>query len=230
MISLSFFTHAKTYTVGVEAVNHFPHYDFTGAEPRGYLVDVINKFAKHQNIKIRFKIMSIDDLWHAYLNDKVDFRLPDNLLWQRDMKKDRDITYSVPIAYFTDGIISLSHNADKSLTKLGTIEGFTPWGYQDQIESGKIRLINENNLKNLINSLYAERFDGVYYNVEAFIKLIQEAGHSVDSVVFRKDLVKTRSIYMLSSIHHGKLIKELNQFLHSNKAWIRERKTYYNLK
>ena len=229
-VFLSAHGQAKTYTVGVEAVNHFPHYDFNGEKPRGYLVEVINKFAESQNFDIDFKIMTVDDLWSAYINEEVDFRLPDNLLWQRDIKKELSITYSAPIAYFTDGVVSLYENKDKPLTKLGTIRGFTPWGYQGDIESGELELVTEESLKDLMAGLYSGRFDGVYYNVEAFTKLVQEAGHPATSVAFRRNLVKTRSIYMLSSIHHGKLVKELNQFLRTNKTWVRERKAHYGLK
>ena len=232
MLTVFFSVHgqAKTYTIGVEAVNHFPHYDFNSGEPRGYLVEVINKFAEAQDFKIDFKVMAVNDLWRAYANEEVDFRLPDNLLWQRDIKKELSITYSAPIAYFTDGVVSLYTNKDKPITRLGTIKGFTAWGYQGDIESGDIELVSENNLQNLIEGLYAGRFDGVYYNVEAFTKLIQEAGYPAKSVVFRRNLVKTRSLYMLSSIHHGKMVKELNQFLRTNKTWVRERKAHYGLK
>ncbi len=229
-VSVGFQVQAKTYTVGVEAVNHFPHYDFNGEKPRGYLVEVINKFAKDQDFDIDFRIMSVEDLWAAYINEEVDFRLPDNLLWQRDIKKESSITYSAPIAYFTDGVVSLYANKNKPLSKLGTIKGFTAWGYQGDIEAGEIELVAEDTLESLIEGLYAGRFDGVYYNVEAFIKLVQEAGHPATSVTFRRNLVKTRSLYMLSSIHHGGLVKELNQFLRTNKTWVRERKAHYGLK
>ncbi len=222
--------HSKTYTVGVESANLFPHYDFSNGEPRGYLVEVINKFAKAQDFKIDFKVMEVNELWRAYTNGELDFRLPDNLLWQRDIKADLSITYSAPIAYFTDGVVSLFANKDKPITRLGTINGFTAWGYQGDIESGEIELVTVNSLQSLIAGLYSGRFDGAYYNVEAFTRLVEEAGYPPTTVAFRRNLVKTRSLYMLSSIQHGKLVKELNQFLRTNKTWVRERKAHYGLK
>ncbi len=230
MLGVSTSAQAKTYSVGVEAVNLYPYYDFSSDKPRGYLVDLIRKFSNEQKFKIKFEAMPVDKLWAAYINQEVDFRLPDNLLWQRDMKSEVSITYSVPLVYFKDGIISLPAYKDKPITKLGVIKGFTPWGWESEIDSGRIKKIEANNLSSLIEGLYERRFNGVYYNVGAFLKLTEEAGHAPGSAVFRDNLHKTRSLYMFSSIKHGKLVKAFNQFLRSNSAWVQRRKDHYGLK
>jgi len=227
---LASFSYGKTYTIGVESVNHYPHYDFTQNEPRGYLVDLIQEFARDQNIQIQFKIMSVEDLWVAYLKKEVDFRLPDNLLWQRDVKQDARLTYSAPLAHFTDGVLSLAKNDGKPVNSLGIIKGFTAWDYKDQIDSGLIGLHTELSVKALLDGLLAGKYDGIYYNVEAFMSLLKEHGVDESQIVFRKDLRKTRSLYMLSSIDHGPTVLALNQFLRTHKEWVKERKAHYALK
>lgn len=227
---LASFSYGQTYTVGVESVNHYPHYDFTQNEPRGYLVDLMREFARDQNMQIRFKVMPVEELWAAYIKKEVDFRLPDNLLWQRDVKRDAQLTYSAPLVHFTDGVLSLAKNDNKPVNSLGTIKGFTAWDFKDQIDRGLIRLDTELTAKALLDGLIAGKYDGVYYNVEAFKSLLKESGLEEGQIVFRKDLKKTRSLYMLSSIDYGPKVLALNQFLRANKQWVRERKAFYDLK
>ena len=106
-------------------------------------------------------------------------------------------------------------------------------GYSERqifrMESGEIKLVEESGTRGLIEGLFSGRTDGVYYNVEAFIKQVQGAGYAKDSVVFRRELKTSHSLYMMSSIHHGDKIYALNQFLRDNRHWVRERKQYYGI-
>ncbi len=222
-------TQAKTYVVGVEDVNLYPFYDFNKTKPRGYLVEIIEAFAKSEGMDIEFRAMPPKELWVAYLNQDVDFRMPDNLLWKRSRKVDLKVTYSAPLVYFNSGVISLKKNANKIIRKLGTIKGFTAWSYKDQVDSGMVKLVEESGTQGLIKSLFSQRTDGVYYNVEAFTKQVQDAGYEKESVIFRRELLRSRSLYMLSSINYGDKVYAFNQFLRDNRSWVRERKRFYGI-
>lgn len=220
---------AKSYVVGVENVNLYPFFNFTDNQPKGYLVDLLNQFGKENDITFEFRVMKPNELWVAYLNQDVDFRMPDNLLWKRSRKSEFKLTYSAPLAYFNSGVMTLAKNKDKPVTRLGTIEGFTAWSYKEKIESGEIKLVEERGTRGLIEGLFNGRTDGVYYNVEAFIRQVQGAGYNKDRVVFRQDLIKSHSLYMISSINYGNTVLGINKFLRENRKWVRERKEYYGI-
>ncbi len=233
-ISLIFFNlstvQAKSFVFGVEDVNLYPFYDFTSSKPRGYLVEMIEKFAAEQGMEVEFRVLPPRELWKAYLNHEVDFRMPDNLLWKRSKKVEHRLTYSAPLVYFNSGVVSLTKNKNLPISRLGTIQGFTAWSYKEKIESGEIQLVEESGTGGLIEGLFNGRTDGVYYNVEAYIRQVQDAGYPVDSVVFRRELIKSHSLYMMSSINHGDKVLALNQFLRDNRKWVRDRKNFYGIK
>ncbi len=220
---------AKTYVVGVENVNLYPFYDFNRIRPRGYLVELIEAFAKSENMDIEFRVMPPKELWIAYLNQDVDFRMPDNLLWKRSKKVDLEVTYSAPLVYFNSGVISLKENANKAIRTLGTIKGFTAWSYKDQVEAGMVKLVEASGTPELIDGLLNGKLDGVYYNVEAFFKQVQNAIQQEGRVIFRRELPKSHSLYMLSSINYGEKVYALNEFLRDNRQWVRERKKFYGI-
>lgn len=219
----------ETYIIGVENVNLYPFYDFTSKPYRGYLVEMLQKFAESEGMKIEFKVLEPKDLWVAYLGNDVDFRMPDNLLWKRSRKQDVQVTYSAPISYFNSGVVSLSKDKDSPFTRMGTIKGFTAWSYKDMIESGALKLVEETGTDGLIEGLFSGRTNGVYYNVESFMALVDKAGYPSDSIVFRRELITSRSLYMMSSILHPEKIYALNQFLRDNYRWARDRKMYYGI-
>ena len=220
---------AKTFIVGVENVNLYPFYDFNKVKPRGYLVELIQKFAEHEGFDIEFRVMPPKELWIAYLNSDVDFRMPDNITWKRSRKMDYNLTYSAPLVYFNSGVISLSENKNRPISKLGTIKGFTAWSYKDQVDSGLVTLVEETGTENMIRGLFSGRTDGVYYNVEAFIQQVQDSGYEKERVIFRRELLKSHSLYMLSSINYGEKVYAFNQFLRDNRDWVRERKRFYGI-
>lgn len=37
---------AKTYMIGVEQLDYYPHYDFKSAQPKGYFFDLIQLYSQ----------------------------------------------------------------------------------------------------------------------------------------------------------------------------------------
>lgn len=126
---LSSVAHAqKTFIVGVEDHNYYPQYwyDSKKQEYSGYAREVLDLFAKQHNYQLIYKPYPVNRLFTSFINEKVDFKFPDNSYWKSDVKKEsgKHIIYSQPVTEYIDGVVVLPENKGKGLEhlkKMGTV-------------------------------------------------------------------------------------------------------------
>lgn len=225
--------HAKTFTVGVENLKYYPHYDNQDGSYVGFARDLLDAFADRQGYTFSYKMRPVKRLYAEFLNKKaLDFKYPDNSYWQGDMKKGKKVLYSTSVVSYIDGLMvapSDKGNGISNIKKIGTVRGFTPWTYLDMINQGKVKVIENNSFIGLIKQTLKGRVDGAYLNVSVAKYQLDEVMKKKGALVFDESLPHTRSSYYFSTIKHPKIIKEFNAFIKDDKTLVNKIKRKYKL-
>ena len=232
-LSVISYANDNTYTIGVQDYeNYLPYSQYKNHVYDGLGRAILDLFAKNKGyvfIYEAYPLKRVDDL---YLAGKLDFRFPDNPYWVADKKNKIDIKYS-PILKFTDGVLILPKNKGKGLSnikKLGMPLGFTPYGYLDLVNEGKILIYENSRYDGLYLQVLEEKIDGAYANTRVSRYYWRKInGVNNFSVIYDSDLPHTTDYHYISSIKHKKIIEEIDVFLKypGNKAAIDELKRIY---
>lgn len=211
---------AETYVIGVEANDYLPYWKAEGSKYTGFGKDFFDAFASHSGHQFKFAAYPVKRCLDKLLTKEIDAKFPDNSYWSQDAKAGHDIQYSDPVIPYTDGLLVLPERKGMSpseVTKIGTMIGFTPWAYIDDVNSGRITLRENTKMEAALKMGISNRVDGVYFNPVAARYLMKTSGLGENALVFDPGLPHTNSNYHMSSIKHPALIKELNTFM-SEKA------------
>ncbi len=220
------------YTIGVGDYEYYPYHTYVNGEYTGFEREVLDLFAQKYNLGFKHMPFPWKRLIRAYADGKLDFIFPDNPHWDTDKKEGKKVHYSKPIVQYADGVMVLSENKGKGirfLKRLGTIRGFTPWDYYDQINSGQIQLEENNKFIPLLKQVLSKRIDGAYIDIAVARYNLHEKMKKSGALVFDPDLPHTRDFYHLSSIRHPDIVKKFDNFLDIEKDAINQLKKKYKV-
>lgn len=220
------------YVVGVEALNYYPHYSDEGKQYSGFARDLLDAFAKDKGYSFEYKILPVARLYGEFFAGALDFKYPDNQLWQESKRKGLTIEYSEPVVSYTDGVLVLPANKGKGVEKiksLGTVRGFTPWDYLGLVESGQIKVQEVNSFQQSLLQGINARVDGVYMNLEVGHYHLNNVLKLPGALVFDEALPSSKGFYTLSSTKNGQVIVEFNKFLIEHATEVSALKAKYGL-
>ncbi len=222
----------KRFVIGVEEINYYPLYRTTDGQYQGYARELLDAFAKANGYQFEYRPLPINRLYVSLFNGDIDFKFPDNKLWRADIKKEQQVHYSGAVIRYTDGVLvksDASPLAQSDLKDLGTVRGFTPWIYLDDVKAGRIEITETNTLASLIKLLDAGRVDGVYFNTlvaQHFVK--NELGSQIQ-LRFADELKHSSDAYHLSTLKHSDVTSQLNEFMASSSDVIKGLKKKYKI-
>ncbi|WP_148861419.1 transporter substrate-binding domain-containing protein [Marinobacter fonticola] len=223
-LALAFSTHtaAQTYVVGVEDTNFMPHYGFDKwRRYSGFARDLLDLFAEQTDVKLVYKALPTEELGAALVEGKIDFKYPDNPDWARSDGSADALSYSDPIVEYVDGVLVTPRRAGlavEHLKRLALVEGWTPLGYQEQIESSQILAIRSDSLQEMVRQTLLKNSDGAYYNVVVALHYINNIRARPDVLVFDPNLPHTRSAFRLSTMKQTELLQRFDDFLKEQQA------------
>lgn len=212
-------SHAETLIFGVEQLEYLPYYSVEKGEYVGYSRDLFDAFAKDNQHSIEYRPLPVERLYRALLDDKIDFKYPDNPSWRKELREGRTLIYSLDIAPFLDGVLvrpGQIASPGSGLKRYGTIRGFTPWPLLPAQREGRVELSENNTMSGLLRQVLAGRLDGAYVNVDVAKHLLSRTPTSSDGLVFDPDLPHSRAHYHLSTLNYPTIIAELNDWLLRN--------------
>ena len=233
LVSLSCQVQAGNYVVGVEALKYYPLYEGKGNTYKGYARELLDEFAKAKGHKLTYKAVPVKRLFGEFLAGKMDFKYPDNAKWASHMKQGHKVVYSNSTIEYIDGIMAPPGNKALSIDNfqtIGTLRGFTPWVYMDDISKGTMKLSESDNMKSLISMAESGRIQGAYFNVVVAQYFMKSTLKNAKVLVFKSDLPHSRDSFSLSSIKHPKVIDEFNAFLKENKNLVEKLKDKYQVR
>jgi membrane-bound lytic murein transglycosylase MltF len=224
---------AQTYTVGVEPDNFQPHFGFDEqGHYSGFARDLLDQFAQYAGITLEYKPLPVADLAPALAKGTIDFKYPDNPKWNHPDSIADKMTYSAPAVEYVDGVLVAPRRKGKGiehLKRLAVVEGWTPRGYQEKIDTKQILLMKNKSLPDMIREALLKNSDGAYYNVVVALYYINNIRARPSVLVFDPDLPYVRSTYHLSTVKYPELIQQFDSFLTEHKADVEALKDKYQI-
>ncbi|WP_434629125.1 substrate-binding periplasmic protein [Chromobacterium sp. CV08] len=229
---------AKSFVIGVEDVDYYPLHSCVNGKFSGYGRDLLDAFAKQAGHSFTYMPLPVSRLFHTFLNDNsIDFKYPDNPRWQADLKKGKLIFYSEPVVNVIEGLLvkpeSVAQLSETSLKSIVTMRGFTPWPFdqamRQKINDGTIRVYQEDSFSKVIALGMTGHYDAVYASPIVINYYLDMVIRKPGALVFDRKLPFESNDFSLSSIRQGDVVRQFNEFLAKNPAFIMELKRKYRL-
>ncbi len=211
---------SQEFVIGVGDYDYLPHHAVVNNEYVGFAREVLDLFALKSGYTFKYKPMPWKRVMTEFVANNVDFVFPDNPYWSGEDKEGFKVIYSDSVVQYIDGVVVLPNNKNKginSIKKLGTLRGFTPWDYYDQIESGSISVIETSNFTGLLNQVIGKRVDAAYIEISVAQYYLDKVMNKQSALVFNSNLPHTKGSYYLSTIKYSEILEEFNRFLVNEK-------------
>jgi len=214
----------QTYVVGVEDMPFAPHYSLDAdGQYRGFAREVLDAFAADSGISLSYKALPVDQLLPALRRGEIDLKYPDSPLWASAEKSGTTLHYSQAVVDYVDGVLVAPQRkgqAADGLGRLAMVQGWTPRGYEQRIDSGQIQLSYSDDLQQMIRQALKQDTDGAYFNVVVATHYLDNIRARPGALVFDPKLPHTRGSFHLSSARHPQLIARFDRFLGERTAQI----------
>lgn len=202
--------------IGVENIHYMPHYTTRDGVYQGFARKMLDRFAREQGFQVIYRPLPLNRLYHEFVIGKLDLKYPDNPQWSNDIKGNRLIHYSRPVVPYIDGAIvrriDLGRGLD-GLDVLGTVRGFTPFSYLQEITSGRIILLENTSTISLLTLLENQRIQALYANPDVLGYLLRQQPQLFSDLAFDPDLPHSKGYYRLSSIKYPKVIRSFDLWM-----------------
>ncbi len=220
----------KLYIIGVENINYMPFYDGSvGDEFTGFSRDVLDLFAKKENIAFEYVTFPIPTLHYAFSRARdLDFKYPNNPDWLANWltaQEKASIIYSHPDIITRTGIVTNKRDDGMLLEecgRFGHVRGFTPRSFFPLIEAGVLTPITTTNSLNLLKAALGDRVDCIYISEDVVRYMSKHLLNKPGALVFQDHLPFDLTTFSLSSIRHGDIIQKYNHFLITERQAIYE--------
>lgn len=222
----------NTYSIGVEDLDYFPYYANDNNEYTGFSRELFDMFSREYGYTFKYQKLPVKRLLEEFLSLDVDFKFPDNPHWKINLKNEHNIVYSNSVVDYIDGTLVLHKNKGrgiKAFKTLGIIRGFTAWDYLDYLSTTNIELVENSSFSGLLRQVNLGRIDGIYCNIVAARYKIEDVFNKPYVLIFDPGLPYSKNSYMLSSIKHQKIIREINSFMVKKKRMIDSLKKKYKI-
>lgn len=223
---------AQEFTIGVENQYYMPYYSVENEEYTGFARELLDAFAKKKGYTFIYKPMPLRRLFKSLLNNKIDFKFPDNPHWQPDMKAGKTVYYSNSVISSIDGLMLLPDKMGKgmgSVKNIGTLMGFTPWPFKKMIDEKTLKVTENSNFEGLLSQAIKGRIDAAYANPVVAGYVLETQLNQKEGLLFDSSLPYTTNEYFLSSMSHQKVLDEFSQFLTENTAFIEQLKKKFKI-
>jgi hypothetical protein len=222
----------RTFVVGVENIDHYPHYTLQEGEWAGLGREILDEFAGDRGYTFIYKPFPVNRLMQQSWQQEVDFMFPDNPLWLAEQKKDIAITYSTSFVEVVEGTMVLPENLGAgidAIKTLGTVTGFTAASYLPLLESGKVQMDYARDSRFVLAKTLDGRTDGSFLAVDSAGHVLKTILNQPDGLVFDTSLPYDTYSYLLSTTMHPEVIAEFNTFVHNNADLLAELKNKYHI-
>ncbi|ALS99933.1 substrate-binding periplasmic protein [Lacimicrobium alkaliphilum] len=230
LVLISFSLQAERYLIGIEAINFYPHYDFSPDSEGGFANEVFVLFAEISGLKLEMVPLPPKRLYHE-LDRRMDFIYPDHPRWVQYQG-------TAPQRYFSQAVTGnlgtamirpqLADARPEDIRSVAIIHGFTPVAWLSR-SADRIDLIEVPDAQSAIGLVLKGRVDAadVEYNVGSHI--LRQSDREGD-LLPALNLPYTLGSYHLSSVKHPQIIEQFDKFLLEHQTEIQRLKSKYRIK
>ena len=207
---------AQELVVGVEDLQYKPYYYLENNEYRGAAREILDAFAVKQGLLFVYRPLPVKRLYKEFLSGCIDFKFPANTNWTSESKKNERIAYSQPVLEFIDGMMVKPEHLGQGTGRLriiGMLLGFTPFGYDKLINSGRIILAENASFRGMLEQVITERTDGAYINPAVARYQLSHVLHKPGALVFDPGLPHLKDSFRFASTKHPDIINLFDKFL-----------------
>jgi len=223
---------AQEFIIGVEDVSYYPLFEFK-SNRNTHSKELLDTFAAAKGYKFTYLPLPIKRFDKWLVEDKIDFKYPDNLRWYADDLITKNLTFSKSSVWLIAGTSVLKSSLKKNKSELksvGTLLGFYPTTWIDEINSGQVRLYEDVSTKLLVQQLITGHIDSIDIEPSVINYYLKELDKPSDTIVIDKRYEYDIYGFHFSTIKHPNIIKEFNEFLSNNKALLELLNEKYKIK
>lgn len=222
----------KEFIIGVEDVAYFPLFDFLNEQPT-FTTELFDAFAAEYGYKFTYYPMPVKRFGMWLFEKDIDLKFPDNSRWNENEMVSRlaenKLVYSKPVIDLVAGTITVDPDLSdrNSVQVLGTLLGFFPTLWMDDISEGQVTLYESSSTMMLIQQLIRGQLDAINLEpnvVNYYLKKLNKPTISINKN-FKYEVYS----YHLSSIKYPKVVKEFDAFLEANKEFVVQLRQKYDL-
>ncbi|WP_299075061.1 hypothetical protein [uncultured Paraglaciecola sp.] len=229
--SLSKAAQADTFVIGVEDVSYYPYFDFSSGNT-SFSKALFDQFAKDSGHQISYLPLPIKQFPKWLHQENIDFKFPDNVRWQApNTPQKQKVHFSEGIVALTAGTLVLAKNQHKNeafFRNIGTITGFYPTLWINQIEQGKVSIYEDASSKILVKHLVNGLVDGLDLDLAVAHDGLKKLGIN-EKLVINQNVATENYYYHLSTLRHPKVIKQFNQWLVKRRKFIDSLKAEFGI-
>jgi len=222
---------AQEFVIGVEDVAYYPLFDFK-SNKNTYSKELLDRFAASKGYTFVYLPLPIKRFDKWLIEEKIDFKYPDNSRWYPDPNLKNKYSFShstIKLVAGTTVLKSFIQRDKAEFKSIGTLLGFYPTTWLEQIKSGQVALYEDVSTKILIRQLISENVDGIDIEPSVIKHYLTELGHSGNEVLIDKRYRYDVYDFHFSTIKYPKVINEFNLFLSNNRILIEKLKVKYKI-
>ena len=223
--------HADNYVIGVEDINYYPYFDFT-SDKATFAKSLLDQFAKDNGHTISYLPLPIKQFPKWLYEENIDFKFPDNARWQESTNVHHlNIHFSDPVVAMVAGTVVLVKNQHKEkdfYRTIGTMLGFAPTLWMNQIAQGTVSLYEDSSSKILVKYLVNGLIDGLDIDLAVANDGLQKLNIQ-QKLVISEHLPKQDFSYRLSTVKYPETIKQFNQWLVTRQKYIETLKVEFGI-
>lgn len=222
----------ETLTVGVEELDYYPSYAVRDGRYVGAARDILDAFAQSAGYRLEYRPLPVKRLYADLFAGAVDLKFPDSPEWNAAAKNGQGVVYSRPILPYIDGVMVSPSRLGRGLSGfavLGTVSGFTPFAWLDELAKGAVRVSETPQMASLLKQTLTGRVDGAYVNVASAREHLRAGLGQPDGLAFDPQLPHVAGDYVVSTIRRGDALAKLDAWLAANQAAAAAIKTKYGL-
>lgn len=222
----------QALVVGVEELDYFPNYAIRDGHYAGAARDILDAFAQSAGLRLTYRPLPVKRLYADLFTGTVDLKFPDSPGWNSVGKRGHAIRYSRPVLPYIDGVMVRPDRLGKGLegfAVLGTVSGFTPFAWLDELTRGKTRLVENAQITGLLKQVSTGRIDGAYVNIAVARYQLRALMEPDDRLVFDPGLPHAAGDYLVSTIRHGAVLDRLDAWLATHRDGVAAIRARYGL-
>lgn len=220
----------RELVVGVEELEYYPIYAVRDGEYVGAAREILDSFARDRGYRLTYRPLPVKRLYAELMAGGIDLKFPDSPTWAPDAKQGRPVAYSRPVIAYVDGTMVRPSNHGRgveAVRTLGTVSGFTPFAWLDQVKAGRVTVKENPRMELLLRQAVVGHVDGAYASVAVANYVLSGPLNLPNALMFDAALPHTRDHYLLSSATRREAVEEFNTWLAANGPRVRMIKDRY---